>query len=105
MATAFRESCGISFSGSGRGTRRMDKLQGARNNEAPVLGRIPEIGASRGYKSRGTRPLSRSVKRPIDVFQLIRTMMRVARALSYNCSCDDAKRNNNENINNERNKI
>jgi len=54
----------------GPGTRRMDKLQGARNNEAPVLGRIPEIGASRGYKSRGTRPLSRSVKRPIDVFQL-----------------------------------
>lgn len=43
--------------GSGRGTRRMDKLQGARNNEAPVLGCIPEIGASRGYKSRGTRPL------------------------------------------------
>lgn len=59
--------------GSGRGTRRMDKLQGARNNEAPVLGRAPEIGASRDYKSRGTRPPRRaaplSVKRPIDVFQ------------------------------------
>jgi len=63
----------------GPGTRRMDKLQGAGNNEAPVLGRTSEIGASRGYKSRGTRPPSRSVKRPIDVFQLVQTM-RVARA-------------------------
>lgn len=43
----------------------MDKLQGARNNEAPVLGCVPEIGPSRGYKSHGTRP-GRFVKRPID---------------------------------------
>lgn len=48
-----------------RGTRRVDKLQGARNNEAPVLGCVPEIGPSRGYKSHGTRP-GRFVKRPID---------------------------------------
>lgn len=53
----------------GRGTRRVDKLQGARNNEAPVLGCIPEIGPSRGYKSHGTRRSSLDLKRPIDEFQ------------------------------------
>lgn len=65
----FRESAGIRRGGGrGRGTRRVDKLQGARNNEAPVLGCIPEIGPSRGYKSHGTRRSS-FVKRPIDEFQ------------------------------------
>lgn len=71
----------------------MDKLQGARNNEAPVLGRTSEIGASRGYKSRGTRPPSRSVKRPIDVFQLVRTM-RVARAAVWPQLYNDTGRTN-----------
>lgn len=74
----------------------MDKLQGARNNEAPVLGRTPEIRASRGYKSRGTRP-SRFVKRPIDVSrELVRPMMRVPRKRARRCESkrDDAKGNN-----------
>ena len=71
----------------------MDKLQGARNNEAPVLGRTSEIGASRGYKSRGTRPPpSRSVKRPIDVFQFVRTM-RVARAAIWLQLYNDVEEN------------
>lgn len=56
--------------GRPRGTRRVDKLQGARNNEAPVLGRTAEIGPSRGYKSHGTTgPEQLLVKRPIDAFQ------------------------------------